>query len=154
MSVKEKLLAPADWEFTSPSERLYTSDHVIDAYLTGKKEGLEQNDRLIIEKLIANVNLSGEHTNELFTYLKSINIKPVDAYLRINSWDDFSLMLILSEIDFLSKKIDQVYNYISSFEERIGSDFYNLSLSILDVDGDVDTKCLKSDGYSLKHKQK
>ncbi len=152
MATVQKILAPANWEFTSPSERLYTSDHVIDAYLTGKKEALEQTEKLIIEKLKTNINNSGSHTNEILKHLKKQKFNPIGAYLKINSWDDFSILLILPENEFLSDKIYSVYNYLTELEDKVSSEFYKLNVSICDTDGEVDDNCIKADGFNLKHK--
>lgn len=152
MATVEKILAPANWEFTSPTERLYTSDHVIDAYLTGKKEALEQTERLIFDKLKSNINNSGSHTNEILKYLKKEKFNPIGAYLKINSWDDFSILLILPENEFLSDNIYSVYDYLTKLEDKVSSEFYKLNVSICDTDGEVDDSCIKADGFNLKHK--
>jgi CDP-glycerol glycerophosphotransferase (TagB/SpsB family) len=152
MATVQKILAPANWEFTSPSERLYTSDHVIDAYLTGKKEALEQTEKLIVEKLKTNINNSGSHTNEILKHLKKQKFNPIGAYLKINSWDDFSILLVLHEDEFLSDKIYSVYDYLTELEDKVSSEFYKLNVSICDTDGEVDDSCIKADGFTLKHK--
>lgn len=152
MATIQKILAPVNWEFTSPSERLYTSDHVIDAYLTGKNEALEQTEKLIVDKLKTNINNSGSYTNEILKYLKKQKFNPIAAYLKINSWDDFSILLILPENEFLSDKIYSVYDYLTNLEDNVGSEFYKLNVSIYDTDGEIDDSCIKADGFNLKHK--
>lgn len=152
MATLQKILAPANWEFTSPTERLYTSDHVIDAYLTGKNEALEQTEKLIIDKLKTNINNSGSYTNEILEHLRKQKFNPIGAYLKINSWDDFSILLILPENEFLSDKIFSVYDYLTSLEDKVSSEFYKLNVSIYDTDGEVDDSCIKADGFNLKHK--
>ncbi|HSD05778.1 hypothetical protein [Flavobacterium sp.] len=152
MATLQKILAPANWELTSPTERLYTSDHVIDAYLTGKNEALEQTEKLIIDKLKTNINNSGSHTNEILKHLKKQKFNPIGAYLKINSWDDFSILLILPENEFLSDKIFSVYDYLTNLEDSVSSEFYKLNVSIYDTDGEIDDNCIKADGFNLKHK--
>jgi hypothetical protein len=151
MATLQNILAPANWEFTSPMERLYTSDHVIDAYLTGKNETLEQTEKLIIDKLKNNINSAGSHTNEILKYLKKQKFNPIGTYLKINSWDHFSVLLILPESEFLSDKIYAVYDYFTQLEDKVSSEFYKLNVSIFDTDGDIDDNSIKADGYNLKH---
>lgn len=148
----QKVLKPKNWELTSPKERLFTSNHVIDAYFTGKKEALEQNEKLIMEKLVGNVNKSGQNTKDLLKHLKQNQFNPIGAYLKINSWDNFTILLLLPESEFLDEKIFDVYEYISTYEDSLKSDFYNLSISIFDTDGDFNEDCIKSDGYIFKYK--
>ena len=152
MAALQNILAPANQELTSPTERLYTSDHVIDAYLTGKNEALEQTEKLIIDKLKTNINNSVSHTNEILKHLKKQKFNPIGAYLKINSWDDFSILLILPENEFLSDKIFSIYDYLTNLEDNVSSEFYKLNVSIYDTDGEIDDSCIKADGFNLKHK--
>ena len=70
MNAINEILAPANWELTSPKDKLFSSDHVIDAYLKGKDDGLEQQQKLIIEKLVSNINKAGKNTTEILSFLK------------------------------------------------------------------------------------
>lgn len=119
-----------------------------------KKEALEQTEKLIIEKLKANINNSGSHTNEILKHLKKQKFNPIGAYLKINSWDDFSILLILPENEFLSDKIYSVYNYLTELEDKVSSEFYKLNVSICDTDGEVDDNCIKADGYAIHKPRK
>lgn len=152
MAAIEKILAPENWEITSPSERLYTQDHVIDAYLTGKKEALEQTEKLIVEKLKTNIDASGRYTNDILKNLKANSFNPIGAYLKINSWDSFSILLIIPEEEFLNSKIYSIYNYLTNLENEVNNDFYSLTVSIFDSNNDIDDECIKADGYNFKHK--
>jgi len=105
MNVSAKISAPANWEFTSPKDKTISSDHVIDAYLKGKKEGLEQAQKLMLDRLTQNINKSGIYTTELLNFLKKKKLNPISAFLKINSWDSFKVLLILPEKEFLSDKI-------------------------------------------------
>jgi len=145
-------LAPANWEFTSPGEKLFSSDHVIDAYLKGKNEGLEHAQRLVIEKLIANIDKSGKNTRRILEFLKQISINPISAFLKINSWDDFSILIILPQSDYLGDKIILAYNFISELEEEVTEEFYHLQVSFCDTEDTIDSNSIRSDGFVLKHK--
>ena len=148
----EGILSPENWELTSPKERLFTSNHVLDAYFAGQQNALEQNDKLVMEKLVTNVNKSGTNTSEILAFVKSVKFNPLGVYLKINSWDDFTILLLLPEEEFLSEAIFGVYDFITSFEDSVRSDFYNLSITIFDTNGDFNEDCIKSDGYNYKYK--
>lgn len=152
MSVINEILAPVNWELTSPKEKMFSSDHVIDAYLKGKNDGLEQHQRLIFEKLVSNIDKAGKDTSEILTYLKKNKFNPLAAYLRINSWDDFSILIILPEKEFLDKSMLSVYDQISILENKVQEDMYHIQISISDTEDQIDDNYVRSDGFALKHK--
>src|SRR5438094_214896 len=152
MNTINEISAPANWEFTSPKDKLYSSDHVIDAYLKGKSEGLEQAQRLILEKLVSNINKSGKHTTEILEYLRKKKFNPISAYLKINSWDDFSVLIVLPQSEFVDKKIFSVYEFISGLENEVSEDLYHIQVSICDTEDQIDESYVRSDGFILKHK--
>jgi len=152
MNAINEILAPANWELTSPKDKLFSSDHVIDAYLKGKNDGLEQQQRLIIEKLVSNINKAGKDTTNILSFLKKKKLNPISAYLRINSWDDFSILVILPQEEFLGKKILIVYDYISELENKVDEDMYHIQVSLCDSADNIDENYIRSDGFALKHK--
>jgi len=152
MNAIDDILAPENWEFTSSEDKLFSTDHVIDAYLKGKNEGLEQQQRLIIEKLVSNIDKSGKYTTEVINFLKKKKLKPIAAFLKINSWDDFETLIIVPEKDFLNEKMLEVYKFISNLESRVSEDMYQLEISFCNQDEKIDEDYIRSDGYVLKHK--
>jgi hypothetical protein len=152
MNAINEILAPANWELTSPKDKLFSSDHVIDAYLKGKNDGLEQQQRLIIEKLVSNINKAGKNTSDILSFLRKKKLNPISAYLRINSWDDFSVLIILPQDEFLDKKMISVYNYISELENKVDEEMYHIQVSFCDTEDNIDENYVRSDGFALKHK--
>lgn len=151
MSKLQEIVCPANWELTSPKQKLFSGDQVLDAYLQGKNKGLEQAQKLILEKLNDNIIKSGNHTSELLFYLNKSGFNPQAAYLKINSWDDFTVLIILPEKEFVDEKIDKVYDYFTDFEGMISEKLYHIHISICDnVDG-LDESYIHSDGFVLKH---
>lgn len=154
MKAIEEILSPTNWEYTSPKENLFSSDDVINAYLKGKNDGLEQQQRLVLEKLNSNIIKAEKHTAETLAYLREKKLNPVSAYLRINSWDDFSILIVLPQTEFLDKKILKVYDFLSNLENEVMEEMYNIQFTICDTeeDEDVDENHIRSDGYILKRK--
>jgi hypothetical protein len=152
MNAINELLIPANWELTSPKEKLYSSDHVIDAYLKGKDDGLEQQQRLIFEKLVSNIEKAGRDTSRVWTLLKDNRFSPIGAYLRINSWDDFSMLIILHQSDFLDERMLGVYEHISEIENDVEEDMYHIQVAICDTEDQIDENYVRSDGFALKFK--
>lgn len=152
MAAIVEVLTPANWELTSPKDKLYSGDPIIDAYLKGKSDGLEHAQRLIIEKLTVNINKSGKYTTAILAFLKKRKLNPISAYLRINSWDDFSILIVLPQEEFLDKKMMTVYDYISELETNVCEEMYHIQVSICDTEEGIDENYVRSDGFALKYK--
>ncbi len=151
MNVIEEILAPANWEFTSPSEKLFSSDHVIDAYMKGQKSGLEQAQRLILEKLVSNINKASNNTTTIIDFIRKKSFNPIAAYLKINSFDDFAVLIVLPQLEFIDKKIFSVYDFISVLENKEKEELYQIQISICDTEDNIDENYVVSEGFNLKH---
>jgi hypothetical protein len=152
METIKEFIAPANWEATNPQEKLFSEDHLIDAYLKGKNDGFEHAQKLIIEKLQANIFKSDKDASTILTYLLKKGIKPNSVYLKINSWDDFSILFILQQKDFLSPKMIDAYHFVNDLEKKVRDEFYHIHITFCDMDDQLDTDAVLSDGYVLKHK--
>lgn len=152
MNATVEVFAPANWEILSPMDKPYSGDPVIDACLEGKSDGLAHTQRLITEKLIININRSGKDTTTLLAFLKSRQMNPISAYLRINSWDNFSILIVLPQEEFLDKKMMSVYDYISELETTVSEEMYQIQVSICDTEEGIDENYVCSDGFALKYK--
>lgn len=151
-TITEILTEQQDWSLTSPTENFYSSDDMIDAYFKGKRDGVEEGRRLILDKLSSNIEKSGKNINKIFQYFKSNKINPIYGFLKVNSWEDFKILIVVGEEDYLSDNILNMYEYISEFENNIKDEFYNVSISIIDNSEYFDQDCVSSDGYIFKHK--
>lgn len=152
MNAVNEIINPVNWEFTSPKEKLFSSDHVIDAYLKGKNDGLEQQQRLVIKKLVSNIDKSGKDTTQILSFFKKEGFNPISAFLRVNSWDDFSILIVLPQEEFLDDKILSVYNFLSKLENKVSEDMYQIQVSICDTEEHIDENYVRSDGFALKYK--
>jgi hypothetical protein len=152
MNAISEILKPESWELTPDKDKLFSSDHVVDAYMKGREEGLEQSQKLIVDKLISNINKAGKHARNAVTFLSKNKIEYKDAYLKVESWDDLTIMIVLPEREFLSDKMLKVYNYVSSLEDKVSEDLYHLQFDICDTSGQIDEDCLNSDGFVFKLK--
>lgn len=141
-----------NWEPSVPKTKLFSSDQLIDAYLKGVNKGLNEAQKVIIEKLKANVKTSGLNTAEVLKFLKKEKFKAKDVFLKINSWNDLDIIITVPEKQFISSKFLKVYDFIQKLEEKNTNDFYHVMFRFADYNNDFDENQLKSDGYILKYK--
>jgi len=144
-----------EWDFEARKQSVFTGDHVIDAYLQGKKDGLESYQKALLNNLKQNVSECGKHTSQLLTHLKDKNFNDTSAFLKINQWDSFSVLVSIKENDFLNPAFLQVYDYLTELEDNICSDSDTLKVgfSFVDYNEHVNDQNIIADGYVLKFKK-
>jgi hypothetical protein len=141
----------SSWQPSRPKEKLYSSDVVINAYIQGKQEGLEQAQKAIFEQLKLNILTSENDTLEIINYLQRKSFNPISAHLKLTSWDVLEVLITLPENEFVNNKVLQVYDYIEKYENKINKDMYCLTFNLTDYSDKLDEKSLVSDGYLFKY---
>lgn len=143
------------WEVEPSREGKYTENDVIDAYLKGKKTGLESHQRALVKTLNENVDKCGSYTEEVIKYLNGLEITPKDVFLRINKFDLLNVLICVPEKDFLSEKFFAVYDFITGFEDEKNSlnDTFSLEFSFLDFQDNYCMSTINGDGYILRFKK-
>jgi len=126
------------------------SNQLIDAYMNGKRDGVQQFKSLEISKLNENINKSGTITVNIINILKEKKFSPIDAYLRVHSFERFDIMVTVPENDYLKDEFLDIYDIISDIEEKSKDDFYNAFISICSTNNHFDEQIVASDGYALK----
>ncbi|WP_145860822.1 hypothetical protein [Pedobacter suwonensis] len=142
--------AASDWKLDPQKGDVYTGDQVIDAYLTGKKHGLQSYQKSLYNSLQQNVDACAVITKSVLEYLKKINIESDTAFLKINNWDNFNIILPVKEEDFLDEKFLSVYDFASDLEEKSINDTFNFGVSFLDYTEKLNEHNLQCDGFILK----
>jgi len=146
-SHNQKTHISSNWVKSSPSKKYFTSDQVIDAYQTGKKEGLDLTDKLIKDKLSTNIELSGKYTFEIIDKMKEQGLNPTNAYLRINSWSDFDILILLPEEELLNDSIYSFYSFLAEFQEAKSNELFEFVVSFLAKKDGLNEGKLYSDGF-------
>lgn len=150
--VDEPILVPDTWERTEPQKHLYTSSDVIDAYLQGQKDGLKQEKQLVYNRLAENVKKAGKHTCRVLSKMKESGITPEDAFLRIESWNTLTVLILLSENDFLNPRMLSIYQFVSQLEKEVDEEMYRFQISFCDREDEIDMDHIYADGYMYKYK--
>jgi len=141
-----------DWKrnFT-PSSENYTSDEVIDAYLKGKEDGLNQHKVVLMEKLKSNLLKTVTHRNQLYEFLYKHSFTPETSFLKISSVYEFQILIIIPEKEYLKESFLETYKYASEIEKKVHDDTYNVFFSFTNSIDELNDDCLRSEGYLLQH---
>ena len=147
-SVREDRIS--SWVLPKNSDRLYTSDQLIDAYFYGKRNALEATKRLVDEKFSNNIDKSGFISSNLLIHLQNKKYTPVDAYLRINAIDNFDIMVTVPENEMMGDDFLDMYNVVSEIETRSKDEYYDVLISFCPLNDNFEEKNVFSDGFLLK----
>lgn len=150
----EGVLNPINWELSEPKDRMFTSDHVVDAYFEGKTEGLKHAEQLILKSLQENIETAGNITSAVLKTMRNdFGFTPISARLKIDSWSNFKILILLPKSEFLSPKIFDLYDTITQIENETSKEFFQVNYSIFGFADNINDGCLISDGYQLRHKE-
>lgn len=144
-------ISKINWELPQDSKNSFSSDDVVDAYIKGKRSVLEQNKKAIYSQLEGNIIKAGNDTELIAKHLSSKGISVTDIYLNPESWNQFVIMIVIPESDFLDDKILSIYDFLSDYEIKVSNDMYNLQFNICGASGSLDISCVESDGFVLKY---
>ena len=133
-----------------PTKEDSFSNQLIDAYLNGKKDGMEQYKKLEISKMEENIKKTGIVASYILNTFKNNKFAPIDAYLRVNSFDRFDIMVTVPEDDCLKENFLDMYDVISDIETKSKEEFYMVFISICSINNYFDEQIVISDGYSWK----
>lgn len=120
------------------------------------KQGYNDKDEEIRNKIeeisSANQQLVDKITKDLLEFLKSINITPLSAYLKIDSIFKYSIITSVSLEDYLSESLLEAYAWTNKIEKSTRHDNFSIDLSFMYSDENLDAGILSSDGFRFKHK--
>ena len=142
----------SDWESPKPGEEHYSTNQLIAAYEAGIAKGISGMQKLVQEKFNVNIDKTANDTGKLIVKLQEYGIAPTSARLKVISWDQFEVLIILPEKEYLDEKFDIVYNFVGDLENATREEFYSISFKFLPETKDTDIQKIMSDGFTLLHK--
>ncbi|QMU64702.1 MAG: hypothetical protein GKR88_10670 [Flavobacteriaceae bacterium] len=145
---------PNFWEVSVDKKTIFTNDDIIDAYLKSKEDSIKEKKQLFVDKLNENIEKSTNFTDSMFTFLRKNNFNPISAHLKINTYNDFVILVTLPEDEFISEDFLVSYNFAATIEEQVLNDkYYNVMFMFSDREEETFNKSLlASDGFFLDYK--
>jgi hypothetical protein len=126
------------------------SNQLIDAYLNGKRVGIEQHQKLMLNKLEENIEKSGNITTLLLKTLQERSFNSIDAYLRVHSFDRFDIMITVPDEDYMKEEFLEMFDVISDIEMENREELYSVFIIFCSVDENFEEQLVFYDGFSLK----
>lgn len=142
------------WEVSVDKKSIYTNDDIIDAFFKGKEAGVKEKKQIFVDKLNENIDKSARFTESMLTFLRKNNFNPISAHLKINSFDDFVILVTVPEKEFTSEEFLVSYNFASTIEDQVMDDkYFNLMFMFCDRDEtDFNKNLLITEGFFMDYK--
>ncbi len=132
---------------TQISEGGFTSDDLINAYIKGVEDHAKKAKKNLEKRFANNLtnaqNLSADFIESMIE--KGFDIKY--AQLKFVTIESFKIILFISKKLYLSDKILELYNNLSSSFARINSEKFHMSFNIMPDDKKLNRERILSDGY-------
>lgn len=153
-NLEESTNTSLPWEISVDKNSIYTNDDVIDAYLKGKEVGVKESNQIFVDKLNENIDKSAKYTRKMISFLKKRKLNPISAHLKIKSFNDFIILITLSEDEFISEDFLVSYDFAATIEEEVTEDkYYNVMFMFSDrEEKDFNKNLLVSDGFFMNYK--
>ncbi len=135
------------WQLPDDGEKLYPVDAVIEAYVKGKNDGMEQTNKLLKKQFQDNLIKSATNTTKVLEFLNSKGVKGISQHLKAESFDDFSVLITVSEDDILKDVFSEVYKFTEHLEQLVKEELYSISFSFINKSDHFDEEMIHSDGY-------
>ena len=114
---------------------------------------MDQTSKLLKKQLQDNFSKAAKDTSKVVEFLKAKGIESISAHLKICSLYDLSVLITISEFDFLRDVFSEVYNFTNHIEQIEKSDLYSISFSFVNRSYQFNTELLRSDGFILSLKE-
>lgn len=147
-----------NWDFRAsnlPSKKVRTPVSATRRaeYLRGLQDGMVAERRKKTDDFVKAVGLgldrSHEHTETVFAYLKERGIKPLGARLRILSLEQYEVLVLLSEKNFLSPLMRSVYEHLHSRKKEWNTSTYKINFRFSSASGKAAEAHMACDGFDL-----
>lgn len=145
----------SQWEIKNPidKEQYYTCDAVIEAYLTGEKNGLKSEQKVLFNQFTDNVDKSKKNTLEFLKLIESFGFLPKGAYIKFDSFDLFEALIAVSEIDFVKDEFLKIYDELIKLQNSKNEELYKINFSFVPVTTELDEANIMYDGYVIRYKK-
>lgn len=144
-----------NWEQTIANSGYSFSEvekYMKESYQKGYDDKGEELKNKISEIFDSNSQITNKLTIDLFNHLKELDLKPINAFLKVESIFNFSIIVTVSLEDYISEKLLKAYNWTNETEKILKNDNYRIDISFMYDDENLNVDCLNSDGYRFKHK--
>jgi len=134
---------PKNWK---KEKDFFTSNELISAYESGKKAGMDFQQKVMQEKYFANLELAVKSAEAFYDFFKDLGVSP-DARLRINNIASFDFAFLLDEETFNSDTLDLAYEHAQDLRTKLSTDTFSIYFYLFPKTKKLDLNRMISDGF-------
>lgn len=157
MSIKEYTRTgnrtSSNW-ILKPEKDYFTHDELIDAYLKGKEAQKNENKKILIEKLEANLKKAQDIVENLVEEIRNKGFKIYKSYLRINNIVKFDAIFDISIEDYTSDAFDEIYEKSQEIKKIVNSDTFHLNLTFMPHNDNLNEQRVVRDGFIFSYEKR
>lgn len=142
---------PENWE---KEESAFTDDHVIDAYLKGRRDGRTEMARILTKQFNDNIKIATTIAEKLFSIAAKKNIHLYAIHLKADSITNFSALFIVNKENFVSEKFRDILIAARKLKNEVETDSFYISFLFTPESGNLNEKSITTDGFFLKYEKK
>lgn len=146
------ILNQKDWKLEK-GEPSYSSNAVIDAYLTGKREGVEEEKKILLDKFNDNLAKALDLASSIIDELKSKKVNCQGAVLGADGYSYFKSIFFIDESTHIElNKLREIYQSAESItSQEINDTFYSTFSFLPYKKKEINHKRLMSDGFFMRY---
>lgn len=144
---KHEIIQSWELQGANGGPRMYSADEVINAYEKGASDGKEQTSQLIRKQFNENMEKSANVAKKAADLMKARGVTGLSQHLRVDSLYDFTVMITVSEQDFLNDSFNIVYHDFEDLEKNSKAEFYSVSIQVIIKSKGFNKKAMISDGF-------
>ena len=143
----------SDW-ILRPEKEYFTHDDLIDAYLKGKEQQKNDNQKILLEKLEKNVKHAQSIVERITEKINNKGFKSFKSYLRINNIIKFDAIFDVSIEDFTSDKFDEIYTISRKIKKEENTDTFNINFTFMPHTKSLNEKRLVCEGFVFMYEKR
>ncbi|MBD3330272.1 hypothetical protein GF354_01945 [Candidatus Peregrinibacteria bacterium] len=148
---KKKVSSSTNSWKEAPIKKRFSADDLIDAYFRGREDEVADREKILMEKLVANLDKAKEISEDFFKYL--IEKKYSCKYLKLRATDvtHFDAIFVIEQKDYIKESFKRVYAKSRKVKENINGDTFCYSFSFMPFSKYISEDEFLSDGYFLDY---
>jgi hypothetical protein len=130
-------------------------DELIDAYLKGREEQKNQNQKILFEKLEANIKTAQTIVVDIVNQIAETGFKMYKSYLKIDNITKFDVIFDIAVQDYLSPQFDEIYKLSHEIKSKYNNDTFNISFAFMPHSEFINERRINCEGFIFSYdKQK
>lgn len=147
--IRGKSKSPSNkWE---KQDNAFTTDDVINAYLTGRKDGKSAAQVAKNALFDNNLNKAKELSEGLFKKLTDIGFNIDSIHIKAESIVDFTALIVTSKDDYINDGIRKAFSISRKIKQENQNESFNIFFTFTYAADTLKEEVLESDGFFLKY---